>query len=341
MCSPPIAQKPRASSVDHPHASPRGQAGAGIALVMVVSAKVTKKIAGALIASAILTLSPSASAQEPLTLARAVELGRARVPEIAAARAQVASAAADADTARAAYLPTLSASVNAQGLAVRDVQPAPPRFDGVAPVTSYTTAGAGSVALRWTLFDFGKTATPSTPPISRHGRRGRARRCGGGERGARRRDRLRHARVPRGGPEQLTSRSLSRSARSSSSSRRRSVKAGLQPQVEELRASSRLEAARRELAGAETDAQDIRAVLTLLLGVEQGVRVVAPRLPVVDAEPARARLAEERRETIRAARSNLQAKDAAARRRAVVTCLRSRSPATGRTGSPRPNAWGS
>jgi outer membrane protein TolC len=74
---------------------------------------------------------------------------------------------------------------------------------------------------------------------------------------------------------------------------------------------------------AETDAQDSRVFFTTLLGVDSNVRIVTPRLPANEVDATRAaKLAEDRRETIRASRATLEASRAtatASRRRYLPT----------------------
>jgi outer membrane protein len=280
-----------------------------------------RELVAALFAAAAVAWSTAAEAQEPLTLAKALELGRTRAPEIAAARAQAAGAAADASAARAAYLPSVSASINGQGQAVRDMQATAPTFTRLGPNVTYTTSGTGSVALRWTVYDFGKTSS-SVDAADRATDAAEARVDGSVVSVLRD---VATAYVTLAYREELKNMvgvTVAQRERLLVLAKAL-VKAGLQPQVEELRATSRLEAARRELAGAETDAQDSRVFFTTFLGVDPGVRVVTPRLPAGDVDAARAaKLAEARRETIRASRANVEANRAAAtaaRRRYLPT----------------------
>src|SRR5438445_752620 len=62
------------------------------------------------------------------------------------------------------------------------------------------------------------------------------------------------------------------------------IKAGLQPPLEEIRALARAEAARLQLATAEADVYDARAVLAALLSLDPAapLKVAPPRLPRLD-----------------------------------------------------------
>ena len=75
-------------------------------------------------------IQPEGLRPAPLTLARALELGRQRAPVLMAARAQARSAAAGIDELRAGYYPSVGIQVSASGATLRGTQPGPPPGGG-------------------------------------------------------------------------------------------------------------------------------------------------------------------------------------------------------------------
>ena len=255
-----------------------------------------------------LTSAPTAVAQETLTLAKAVTLAAERAPELAAARARAANAEAHTSAARAGHLPTLTAAGTLQGTAVRDAQPLDRDF--VARSVTYTGAGIGAASMRWTLLDLGKTSNA----VAAADATARAAAASTGEATAQLlgdaasryvtlyyRDELRRA----------TEATVAQRERLLVLAKAL-VKTGLQPPVEELRAGSRVEAARRDLATAEASAQDARAQLAGLLGLPTTFAVAEPQLPDLDLDARRAaREGEEARDMVKVAREEAAAAESA------------------------------
>jgi outer membrane protein TolC len=247
---------------------------------------------------------------EVLTLARAIEMAQRRAPSLRGARAQADSEAAQADVARAPYYPSLTASVTGSANATRDTQPAPPPVDLFAYVTYYA-AGSGALSARWTLYDFGKTSNNVTNADAQY-----------------------DAATANVSATELSVASDAASAyvnlaynerlrdvaRATLTQREKLaviakglVKAGLQPPVEEMRSQARVEAAERDLASAEGNVVDARAVLAAVLGLNpaSSVRVTVPRLQRLDMDALAATRAAERLPAVVAARASLAAKRAA------------------------------
>jgi outer membrane protein TolC len=256
-------------------------------------------------------LSPlTVHAQDSLTLRKALAIGLGRAPELAIARAKVDAADAQTASAVAGYLPTLSGTASGQGAAFRDVEPLLPTSLDLVRTTTYTTTGAVSAALRFTVYDFGRTsnnvaageANAAATTESLHATKADViGSIANAYLTSFYKDELRAmTNVTVQNREKLVALAKAQ------------VQAGLQPQLEELRASSRLEAARRLLASAETDANDARAALATLVKIHPLAAVAAPRLPAVDADVAHAtRAAEARREPLLAAAAAVASKDAA------------------------------
>lgn len=251
------------------------------------------------------------AAGETLTFARALELGLARSPVLAAARARSDSADARTTQARAGYFPTLSASLTGGGATVRDTQPAPPPSDQVFVYVTNSVSATAAVSLRWTLWDFGRTSNAATSAEAS----------------------LRAAQANATSVEaqvigdvstayvNLVYREKLGEIASATVANREKwallskalVKSGLQPAVEELRAGVRLESARRDRAGVLADAADGRVGLATLLGLDpaQPLHVTAPKLPTAEADLERAvREAEEKNPQVTVAEATAEARRA-------------------------------
>jgi outer membrane protein len=260
----------------------------------------------------VVTLPARAAAQEQsLTLSRALELGRQRAPSLKGARARAESAEANIDEQRANYYPTLSANVTGNGAAVRDTQPAPPPTDLFAFV-NYSAAISGGTSVRWTLWDFGRTSGSVAAAEANH--TSAVASLAGTELGVM--SDVANAYVSLHYKEQL------REVTKATLNQREKlvviakglIKAGLQPPLEEIRASARAEAARLQLATAEADVYDARAVLAALLSLDPAapLKVAPPRLPRLDMESALAMREAEHLPSVASATADHDAKESAA-----------------------------
>jgi outer membrane protein TolC len=239
-----------------------------------------KSAAVALMIAATLSLaSASVGAQEPtLTFQHAMELGRKRAPELRSARANARSEDAQDDVARGAYYPRLAASLSGQAVNQRTAQLIVPQMTGSFTYTNTAGTAQGSVNLQWTLYDFGKTA--------------------GAVRNA---DAQLAQAIANVGDTTLDveqviaaaymnfayGEKLRDVAKQTLDTRERFltiakglIKQGLQPPLEEIRATARADASRRDLANAVANALDAKAVLAALLGLDPNapLSVEVPKL---------------------------------------------------------------
>ncbi len=254
-----------------------------------------------------------AMAEEPsLTLSRALEIGRQRSPQIKGARARADSAEANIDEQRAGYYPSLSANVTGSGAAVRDTQPTPPPSEGLFAFVNYSAAGSAGTSVRWTLWDFGRTSGNVAAAEANHTSATASH--AGTELGVM--NDVATAYVNLHYKEQL------REVTKATLTQREKlvviakglIKAGLQPPLEEIRASARAEAARLQLATAEADAYDARAVLAALLSLDPAapLKVAPPRLPRLDMDSAIASREAEHLPSVASATADKDSKEAAA-----------------------------
>ena len=257
----------------------------------------------------VISVSPRAQADDDaLTLTAALQMARERAPELREAHAQRDAAAATASVQRAGYFPTLSASVSSSGSAVRDTQPGP---DGLFSFVQYSGAATLSGALRWTVWDFGRT-------------RDIVRAADAGHASAIARASVVELEVARDVAtayvvlfykEQLHAvlRATVAQREKLTVLARGLVKSGLQPPVEEMRAAARADAARAQLAVAEADRQDARAQLAALLFLDPSkpFEVAAPRLRRLDVDSSAATRTAEALPIVAAASSDRDATAAA------------------------------
>jgi outer membrane protein TolC len=223
-------------------------------------------------------VAPPARADTQVTLQQALEIARRRSPALRAAAANAESERAQMDIQKANYYPQLTAQVGGQAAANRATNPLPPSGANLFLYVNYQGAGQGSLNAQWTLYDFGKTA-------------GAVANAQGQLDGA----------VATVGLTDLTllttvanayitlvfSEKLWEVTKQTLENREKLVilakgliKAGLQPPLEEIRASARAEAARRDVVGAEAAVVDARAVLAVILGFnpQSSLRVFEPKL---------------------------------------------------------------
>ena len=233
---------------------------------------------GLLVALLAFTLAPAARA-ETLGLSRALRIARDRAPELKAARAQVASSEAQIDLARAGYLPTVAATATGSEAGSSEQAPIiPPRTIALTNVT-YLTAATGAASLRWTFLDLGRTGNAvDSAKATRDASNGRVLDT-----------EAQLASVVANAYLDVVYGEKARDlAKAIVDERERSVeivkglvKHGLAPAVDELRAHSRVEAARRDLDVADAQLVEARAGLLAFLGLDprSAPSFTAPRLP--------------------------------------------------------------
>jgi outer membrane protein len=239
-----------------------------------------KSSACAVMVAAALTLAAAtARGQEPtLTFHHAMELGRKRAPELRSARANARSEDAQDDVARGAYYPRIAATVSGQAVNARTAQLIVPQQTGSFTYTNTAGTAQAAVSMQWTLYDFGKTA--------------------GAVRNA---DAQLAQAIANVGDTTLDveqviataymnlayGEKLRDVAKQTLETRERFltiakglIKQGLQPPLEEIRATARADASRRDLANAVANVLDARAVLAALLALDPSapMSVEVPKL---------------------------------------------------------------
>lgn len=232
----------------------------------------------------LLTCLGSNAAAETLTLREAVELARKQAPVLASARAKAQAADARASVARAPYFPTMTGSLAGSATTSRDTQAQAPPRTGVFEFVNHFVSLTGRVGVQWTIWDFGKTSNAVDAADAIH------------KTAALSADNTEASLVGDVATAYLNVvflEQLRELAVATTTQREKFVllakalvKSQIQPAVEELRAISRLEAARRDLASREQDAQDGRTILATLLGLDptSKVAVAVPHLQDVRGE---------------------------------------------------------
>ncbi|MFO0668399.1 MAG: TolC family protein [Polyangiaceae bacterium] len=261
-------------------------------------------------------LTSSVAAADTLSLTQALEMGMQKSPNVRAAKLRTESADAATSAARAGYLPRLEAKVFVQEVGAATDGSARATVNGPEFATrsvSYTSTVPGlSGTLIWNVWDFGKTSNSVAAN-----------------------ERFRDAAAA---TEKETTLSIASSIASSylnlfyqerlldlanatmqsrdklNAITKGLVKNGIQPPMEEIRAGSRLEAARRDFERAKAGAEDARTQLALALGLEPSadLRVTAPRLPRLSMDTATAlREADDKRPQLAAAKATADGRQAA------------------------------
>ena len=250
-----------------------------------------------------------------MTLSRAIEIGRRKAPEIRGAKANYASEDAQTDVVRSNYYPSFSATLSGSAKETRDEQPYPadpPRHptDFSQVQVYYLGSAQGSANMSWTLYDFGKTGNNVD---NQEAQRANA-----------------YANVSATELSVISdvanayvnlvyNERLRDVARQTLANREKLivvahglVKSGLQPPLEEIRAQSRAEATRRDLANAEMQVADARAVLGALLMMDPQTqfRVEVPRFRPMNTDPNVAMHDAERLPSVAAAKATVQSKNA-------------------------------
>jgi outer membrane protein TolC len=267
---------------------------------------------GAALALTIAVPSRADAQEQSLTLSRALELGRMRSPQIKGARAHTESAEANIDEQRANYYPTLTATVTGAVATNLDTAHQPPPGQGFYSFGYYSSMANGATAVRWTLWDLGRTSGNVAAAEAAH--RSAAATQSGTELSVM--GDVANAYVTYHYKEQL------RDVTKATLTQREKlvviakglIKAGLQPPLEEIRAAARAEAARLQLATAEADVYDARAALAALLSLDPAapLKVAPPRLPKLDMDSALAMREAEHLPSVTSASADHEAKEATA-----------------------------
>lgn len=243
-------------------------------------------------ASAALTLGllfiASPALAEDLTFSRALKLARQRAPEMKVAKAGIDSADAQVDVARSTYFPTLNATgTGSETASAESAQVLPPP---ARPLTNvqYTTAATAGGQVRWILFDFGRTW--NNVDAAEAGKKAATADAANTESQLLSSVANAYLDVAYGERIRDINRAIVEEREKSIVVVKALVKQGLAPAVEELRAQSRVSAARRELELAEATYLEARVGLLTFLGLDPKSQptISMPRLPKakVDAESA-------------------------------------------------------
>lgn len=242
---------------------------------------------------------------EELSFARALKIARERAPEMKAARAKLASSEAAIGSSRATYFPSLTANGVGEETAYGESAGVFPPQTVPVSIVNYTTAVGASGALRWTLYDFGRTS--NAVHAARAARDSSVASVANAEAelivtvaGA-------YLDVAYGEKTRDILRTIVDDRERSIQVVKGLVKQGLNPAAEELRAQSRSAAARRDLETAEAHLVEARVGLLAFLGFDSTAAppvFSTPRLVRARPEPPVAlRDAEERAPAVVAARS--------------------------------------
>jgi outer membrane protein len=251
----------------------------------------------------------SASRADELSFARALRLARDHAAEMRVARARVANGEAQVSLARAPYIPSLVATGSGTLSGSQSVIPGIP--SGVSTSVVYSDTFLGSGALRWTVYDFGRTGNNVTSAEATLA----AVSAGALDTEATLIDTVADAYLSVVYGERIRDidRSILDQRERLLSVVKGLVKQAISPAVEELRAQARIEAARRDLEQAEGDLGESRTVLYALLGLDprSSASLVAPKLPAarVDAQAA-SKEAEQHRPSVVSARAAAEASEA-------------------------------
>lgn len=269
------------------------------------------------------SLSVSRASAETLTMAQAITLGLSKSPAVHAAKARTEAADATSTTiARSGYLP--SASIEGgfllQGTgfhgSVPTNQPPPLPAEIGRKEAVYGYGGVLRANFNWTLYDFGKTSSNVGAANANYESTFASQKESTNSAAAG----IAQAYLTLFYQERfLEVASATLQTRDKLNAITKGlVKSGILPPMEELRAASRLDAARRDMERAKTAAEDARINLAVNLGMEPGapIKTATPKLPQVDLETAAAvREGETKRPALlaaeRAADSRRAEKDAA------------------------------
>ena len=230
-------------------------------------------------ALAIALFLPTTVQAEELSFSRALKIARTRAPEMKLAKAKVSTGEAGVDTARAPYYPTLGATGTATEIASGERDGVfPPRTQPTNLVT-YTTGMIAAASLRWTLYDFGRTGNNVDAAEATFS----SDKADAANTEAQLLGTVANAYLDVVYDEKIRDidKAIVDDREKSTTVVKGLVKQGLSPAVEELRAHSRVEAARRDLETAEATLAQARVSLLAFLGLDPkaATAFAVPRLP--------------------------------------------------------------
>ena len=244
-------------------------------------------------AAALALFAGSASA-ETLTLAQAIERGVQKSPNVRSAKAQIEAADAQTGIARAGYLPSVTlegggvvAGQGFDGSGLTKAAPPLPSEVGAKDVR-YQYGGIVTASARWSLWDFGKTsnavaaANANLESQSANHRETMVNTAGSVAQNYLTfyyQERLYEVAI-------VTLATRDKLAAITKGL----VKTGILPPMEEIRSTSRLEAARRDMERAKAGVDDSRTQLAIALGMEPtaSIKVAPPKLSRAPVEAAAA-----------------------------------------------------
>jgi outer membrane protein TolC len=243
-----------------------------------------------------------------MSLAQALAQAKSTAPQILAASARVDEASANVSTARAGYLPVVSAGLRGTGSGTQDTF-----LFATTKYVSYTASAEAAGSIRWTMWDLGKTSNNVTSA----------------ERAVAANEAVRKAST-QGVIADTASAYISvvideqlvEVARTTVKNRARyaaiahgMVGAGVRSPIDELRAKVALETARLDVSKAEAQASSDRARLATLLWLDptRPVEVKRTTLPQLDDSSLRsaATTAVESRPEVVAAKEDVASRDSA------------------------------
>jgi outer membrane protein TolC len=223
----------------------------------------------------ILAVSHVAYAEESLTLGRALSMVAKRSPRVFAAKARTEAADARITRARAGYLPSAYAELH--GTASSATQNAQ-QADSAVSFDTQSVAAGGRLGVRWTLWDFGRTSSRSAAANASHDA---AVAFEGASTAAVLADTatLYLNLVFRDQERELAGETVKRRERMEELSRQL-VEHGLQAPIEQIRAKSRVETARKDFAEIDSEAASLRIVLAIALRLDPtaSLTLAAPKL---------------------------------------------------------------
>lgn len=234
-------------------------------------------------AAAFALFATSASA-ETLSLAQAIEMGVQKSPNVRSAKAQTESADAQTSIARAGYLPSfgieaggIAGGVGVDGtLPTRAAPPLPPEV-GFSE-TKYSYGGIARASVNWNLWDFGKTSNNVAASSANY----EAQSANFRETSANTAGSVAQTFLTLYYQERLYEVAIVTLATRDKLAAITNglVRSGVLPPMEEIRSTSRLDAARRDMERAKAGVDDARTQLAIILGMEPNatLKLAPPKL---------------------------------------------------------------
>jgi outer membrane protein len=272
-------------------------------------------VAGATAAACAL-FAASASA-ETLSLSQAIEMGVQNNPGVRAAKARTTAADAQTTIARAGYLPNLSveggAIVSGNGfdgsLPTRAPPPLPPEI--ASSNVAYQYGGIATARVNWNLWDFGKTSNSvASADANLDATAANQREIASTTAGT-----IAQSYLTLYYQERLFEVATATLATRDklAAITRGLVQSKILPPMEEIRSSSRLEAARRDMERAKAGVDDARTQLAITLGMDPNapLKLSQPKLAQAPLDPTGAvKEAESKRAALTASERALESRRA-------------------------------